>query len=516
LSGRYDWQDHISQNILDHFRMPKDAASLELALHPRPRGTTLTRWLYEELRGAILDGRLRAGARLPATRDFSRHYGVSRGTVVTIFEQLESTGYLRSRVGAGTWVSALLPRATRREKRSPLAQSARPGPLVGLSFPPPARPFRLHEPAVQDFPLKVWARVASRRMRRLSPSLLVGSYPGGYEPLRIAIADYLASVRGVRCDADQIAITSGVQQSLDILARLLLKPGDAVWMEDPGYFGATMAFQNAGAKIVPVPVDTQGLVVARGQKASPHAKCAYVTPAHQFPLGAAMSGQRRLKLLAWATEAGAFIIEDDYDSEYRFEGLPVPALQGVDRSGRVILLGTFNKLLFPTIRLGYAVLPASLVDRFHAFRFGTDLNGTGLQQAVLCDFMTEGHLGRHIRKTRELYGARLAALQDGGKKYLGGLLDISDVRAGLYTTGLLRNGMTSQAGEAAALARDIETMGLHRFTLGRRDHCGFLLGFAAFEEKRIHDSLRTLAAALEPGRTRGKASVACVMKRRQR
>jgi GntR family transcriptional regulator / MocR family aminotransferase len=478
--------------------MTKEAASLELALNPRPRGVTLTRWLYDEMRGAILDGRLRTGARLPATREFSQHYGVSRGTAVTVFEQLESAGYVYSQVGAGTWVSELIPQTSRREKRSALTRSARPGPLAGLSFPPSARPFRMHEPAIQDFPLKVWARVASRRMRRLTSSQLIGIYPGAYEPLRVAVADYLASVRGIRCDPDQIAITSGVQQALDILARLLLKPADAVWMEDPGYFGATMAFQNAGAKIVPIPVDAQGLVVTLGERAAGHAKCVYVTPSHQFPLGSTMSGQRRLELLSWAAETGAYIIEDDYDSEYRFEGPPVPALQGLDRNGRVILIGTFNKLLFPTIRLGYVVLPPTLVDRFHAFRYRTDLNGTSLQQAILCDFISEGHFGRHIRKTRELYGMRLTALLDGGKKHVAGLLDISQIRAGLYTTGLLRNGMSSRDAEAAALAAGIETMGLHRFTLGRKDFRGLVLGFAAFEEKRLHEGLKVLAAALEP------------------
>jgi GntR family transcriptional regulator / MocR family aminotransferase len=292
-------------------------------------------------------------------------------------------------------------------------------------------------------------------MRNLSSLLLIESYPGGYEPLRVAVAGYLASVRGVKCDPDQIVITSGVQQALDLLARLLLKPGDAVWIEDPGYFGAAMAFQNAHAKMVPVPVDNQGLVVTLARKSAPRAKCAYVTPAHQFPLGSTMSGQRRLELLTWATQTGAFIIEDDYDSEYRFEKSPIPTLQGLDESGRVILLGTFNKLLFPTIRLGYAVLPSALVDQFHAFRYGTDLNGASLQQAVLCDFIVEGHLGRHIRKTRELYAARLDALLNGGKKYLAGLLDISQTRAGLFTTGLLRNGMSSQQGEAAALSAQI-------------------------------------------------------------
>jgi GntR family transcriptional regulator/MocR family aminotransferase len=345
--------------------------------------------------------------------------------------------------------------------------------------------------------MKVWARVASRRLRTLSPTLLQAGDARGFGPLREAIADYLGSMRGVRCTPEQIVVTSGVQQGLDLLARLLTGPGDSVWIEDPGYFGASMAFSNAGARIVPVPVDDQGISVAEGRKAAKFVRCAYVTPAHQFPLGMTMSIGRRSELLAWAAEAGAFLIEDDYDSEYRFEGRPVSALQGLDRHGRVILLGTFNKLLFPSLRIGYAVLPASLVDRFLAFRYGADLHGTGLDHAILCDFIAEGHLGRHIRRMRDLYGGRLAALQEGGRRHLAGLLEISPVQAGLYTIAYLRNGMTSREAEEAASAHDVETMGAHRFTLGNSDVRGLLLGFAAFDDRQIRIGVERLGAALE-------------------
>ncbi len=477
--------------------MSKDVSSFELTLNHRPSDATLTRWLHEELRHAILEGRLRPGTRLPATRDFARQYGVSRGTAVTVFEQLLLDGYLQCQVGSGTWVNEVLPDHPSQPRQLRADGPSPPAPLIGLQFPRLARPFRIREPDTKEFPAKVWARVAGRRMRRLSSSLLVGGHPAGYGPLRDAIAGYLASTRGVKCSADQVVVTTGVQQGLDLLARLLLKPGDAVWMEDPGYFGAAMAFGNAAAKIIPVPVDEQGLSVKEGRKYSGRVKCAYVTPAHQFPLGTTMSIERRVELLAWASETGAFIMEDDYDSEFRFEGRPVPALQGLDRHGSVILLGTFNKLLFPSLRLGYAVLPHALVERFLAFRYGADLHGTGLDQAIMCDFIVEGHLGRHIRRMRELYGGRLAALLEGGQKYLDGLLEIARIHAGLYTMGFLRNGMTSQQAENAASAQDVETMGLHRFTLGRADVRGLLLGFAAFDEARIRGGLIDLAAALE-------------------
>jgi GntR family transcriptional regulator/MocR family aminotransferase len=484
--------------------MPKDASSFELTLNARPANVTLTRWLYKEMRQAILEGRLSAGARLPATRDFAHQYGVSRGTVVTVFEQLQSEGYLRGHVGAGTWVDELLPGRLRGANRSSTPARNRPEPMNDLTFLHPARPFRLDLPALAQFPLGVWVRVAGRRLRALSYSQLVAGNLRGFLPLRQAIASYLGSARGVKCCADQIVILSGVQQGLDLLARLLLKPGDAVWMEDPGYFGATIAFRNAGAKILPVPVDPQGLSVAAGRRHPERAKGVYLTPAHQFPLGMTMPMQRRLEILAWARESSAFIIEDDYDSEFRFEGRPIPALQGLDDS--IIFLGTFNKLLFPSLRLGYAVLPPALVDPFLALRYGTDLRCSGLDQTILCDFITQGHLGRHLRRMRELYAGRLAALVEGGRKYLQGLLDISPIQAGLYTAGFLRNGMTSKEAETLALANKVESMGLHRFTLRSPNASpeGLLLGFAGFDEAQIRHGIVSLAAALDSRKPNGR------------
>jgi GntR family transcriptional regulator/MocR family aminotransferase len=490
--------------------MAKDASSFELTLNPRQPHETLNRWLLGELRSAILDGRLRPGTRLPATRDFALQYGVSRGTVVSVFEQLGVDGYLRGQTGAGTWVNEQMPRHLLGLKKLAVSPRSRPEPLAGLPFPTqPPRPFRLHQPSIDDFPVAVWARVASRRMRRLSATLMAGGDMRGFPPLREAIASYLGSSRGVKCHPDQVVVLSGVQQALDLLARLLLKPGDPVWMEDPGYFGATLAFRNARARIVPVPLDAGGISVAEGQRLARQAKGVYLTPAHQFPLGMTMPLERRLDLLAWARDAGAFIIEDDYDSEFRFEGHPVPALQGLDRNGNVIFVGTFNKLLFPSLRVGYAVLPPALVDPFLSLRCGTEMHAAGLEQAILCDFMLEGHLGRHLRRMRELYATRLDALLEGGRRYLRGLLEISPVQAGLYTAAFLRNGMGSHQAETAALGRGIESMGLHRFTLGPQKTNGLLMGFAAFDEAKIRNGLITLASALETkptlrgGRRRG-------------
>jgi GntR family transcriptional regulator/MocR family aminotransferase len=485
--------------------MPKRVTPPEITLGERPSNVTLTRWLHQQLRQSILDGRLKSGTRLPASRDFANHYKLSRGTVVAVFEELQAEGYLSSTVGAGTWVNELPENPQRARKSSPPVRIL-PPPLTGLTFPHPARPFRCHEPAVTDFPMDIWARLASRRLRAASAAMLAERDPRGHLPLREALADYLGVSRGVNCAADQIVIVSGVQQALDLLARVLLKPGDRVWMEDPGYFGAVIAFRNARANIIPVPVDERGISVTIGRQRACRAKGAYITPAHQFPLGVLMPLERRLEILAWARETGAFLIEDDYDSEYRFEGRPAPVLQSLDKNESVLLIGSFNKLLFPALRLGYIVVPSRLVDTVLAFRFGIDQNSVGLEQAVLSDFITEGHMGRHIRRMRELYAGRLTALKEESRRYLGGLIEIPHIPAGLSTVGFLRNGMSSREAEIAAAGRGIETMALDRFTLERKDVQGLLLGFAAFDESRIRRGIASLAMALEQRRAGAPAA----------
>lgn len=476
--------------------MPKTRSALELAVKERESGVSLTRWLYEELRGAILKGQLRPGTRLPATRDFARQYEVSRGTAVSAFEQLQTEGYLICRIGAGSWVNQNLPAHLLSTKRRQPRLRNLPLPLRGLAFSRPAHPFRAYEPAISEFPMNIWARVAGRRLRKASTSLLGGDDPRGFAVLREAIATYLGSSRGVNCSPDQIVIVSGAQQGLDLIARLLVKPGEPVWMENPGYFGATAAFRNARATIIPVPTDAEGLLVSKGIQLCNRAKAAYVTPAHQCPLGVTMSLERRLALLAWARREGAFLIEDDYDSEYRFDGAPVPALQGLDDGESVVLVGSFNKVLFPSLRVGYLVVPTALVDPLLALRFAVDLHPSGLDQAILSDFILEGHFARHIRRMRELYAKRLTALQQAAQKYLAGLLDISPIRAGLSTAGFLRNGMSSRQAEAAAAARGIEVRALDRFSLTRSASGGLMLGFAPFDEREIGRGVATLAAVL--------------------
>lgn len=484
--------------------MPKATTSFELTLADRPAGQTLTAWLYAHLRLAIIDGRFRPGTRLPASREFARQYGISRGTVVSVLERLQTEGYVSCKVGSGTRVKCIehAPAARSTSSVPPayirrvLDEYRRPRPWLDLTGREGVQPFCMRDPAIVDFPAELWGTIAARRARKLTSWIRTEDDGRGYGPLRQAIADYLSSSRGVRCDSGQIVIVSGAQQALDLLARFLLKAGDPVWMEDPGYFGASIALANAGARVIPVPPDEQGLSIAAGLQACRQAKGVYVTPAHQFPLGITMTLERRMQLVQWAARSGAFVIEDDYDSEYRFEGRPVPVLQSLDRNANVILIGSFNKLLFPSVRIGYVVLPPPLADVFTALKYRTDFYNVHLDQVVLCDFITEGHFGRHLRRMRDLYAGRLGALIEAGKQHLRGLLEIQNVRAGLYTAGFLQNGMSSKQAEKAAAAHDIEVMGLHRYTLQSADPRGLLLGFGAFDEKAIRSGVVSLAAAL--------------------
>jgi GntR family transcriptional regulator/MocR family aminotransferase len=315
----------------------------------------------------------------------------------------------------------------------------------------------------------------------------------GYRPLRNAIADYLTASRGVKCDPDQIAVLSGVPDALDLAARLILDPGDRVCMEDPGSQGAAHIFESVGAKVCAVRLDDQGMQVPRVRDS----RLVYVTPAHQFPLGMTMTLARRLELLEWARTSGALIFEDDYDSEYRYSGRPIPSLQGLDAGGQVLFFGTFNKVLFPSLRIAYVVLPSDLVDRFAAAISLTRRHAPLLDQAVLCDFITEGHFGRHLRRMRQVYAERLSVLMESARKRLDGLLEISDVEAGLQTAGWLRDGIDGESAARAAAARDVEVSPLSRYSRGPLRREGLQMGFAAVDPGEIRRGVRELAIALE-------------------
>ncbi len=404
----------------------------ELPLLPLPKGAPLHASLYAALRAAILDGRLRAGARLPSSRDLASQLDVSRGTVVTVFEQLLSEGYLVARVGAGTEVSPALPEhafsAPSRERPAAPAKltlsrwATRLGASPFPKSPRPVRAFRAHVPALEAFPQDAWGRLVARRARRGEMALLRDSDPRGYPPLRRALADHLRVSRGVRADAEHVVIVSGLQQALELTARIVLDPGDAAWVEDPGYVGASAVLRAQGARVTPVPVDDDGLRVDFGIARHGGARFVYLTPAHQAPTGVALSPARRLALLDWAARVGAVVFEDDYDSEFRYEGRPLPALQGDDLRSVVVHAGSFSKTLFPGLRLGYVVLPDALLDAFVDAKAIADRYAPLFMQAVLADFVSEGHFGRHLRRMRTLYTGRREALREALERKLGGAM----------------------------------------------------------------------------------------------
>jgi GntR family transcriptional regulator/MocR family aminotransferase len=486
----------------------KRATNFELALPSREAGQPAHRWLYAALRARILAGRLRPGARLPATRDLARQYGLSRGTAVHAFEQLKAEGYVESTVGSGTNVCKVLPddllQASHAARGRPVAHRKRPRALSDFAARVtlfsnlenrPSRAFRANMPALDLFPASLWAQVAARRLRRMSTNLLLGCGPMGYQPLQQAVAAYLNTSRGVECAPEQVAILSGVQEALDLTARLTLNPGDRVCMEDPGYPGAAFVFRAMGAKVIAMGMDHE--VMLPREASLRRVRLVYVTPGHQFPLGMTMSLQRRLQLLEWARKAGALILEDDYDSEYRYAGRPVPAMQGLDRDGIVLFTGSFSKVLFPSLRLGYLVVPPDLVDKVAATISVTSRHAPLLEQAVLCDFMTEGHFGRHLRRMRQVYAERLSTLLEGARHYLTGLLELSEVEAGLQTAGWLCAGLDGESARAAAAKRKVEVIPLSWYTQGRAIREGLQLGFAAMDTKEIRRGVRELAAALE-------------------
>jgi len=492
--------------------MPRQTTSLPLSLHASAEPVPLYQGMYGQLRTAILEGRLRPGARLPSTRDVGRTYKLSRATVVAAFEQLKAEGYIEGRVGSGTYVSKVLPddlltvrgahepaRHTDRLAHRKISLSAYARRLKPFRRVPdyPVRAFRTNQCDTDLFPTALWAQVAASRLRRASSQLLAGGETLGYRPLREAVADYLNTSRGVRCTADQVLIVSGAQEGFDRTARLLLNPGDPAWMEEPGYPGALVVLRAVGAKIGAVPVDNEGLNLERGVKRDPRPKLLYVTPAHQFPLGVTMSLRRRLALLEWARKVGVMIFEDDYDSEYRYSGRPVPALQGLDRAGVVIFGGSFSAVMFPAMRLGYLVVPQEMVDVFAAAQSVSTHHPPLLGQAVLNDFIREGHFARHIRRMREVYAERLGVLLEAATKELRGLIEISNVEAGLQTIGWLQEGFSADKIAAEAAKRQLELKSVSQYYSGKKPTNGLVLGFAAVEPKELQRGVKELARLLQ-------------------
>ncbi|WP_234814888.1 PLP-dependent aminotransferase family protein [Noviherbaspirillum denitrificans] len=470
-------------------------------------GTPMFRQLYEGIKQSVLSGKISPGAQLPPTRELARQLGISRQTVLNAYEHLMAEGYLSGTVGKGTFISRTLPLPARPPKagnpRALRPLSARGecfvGPQAALNTHEGApKAFRIGMPGLDLFPFDVWARLEARRWRH-PPHELGYSDPIGYLPLREALAGYLGASRGVHCDPGQILITAGSQQALFLIATLLLAPGDAAWIEDPGYRGISASLRAAQAHVCPVPVDGEGISVSSGRTSWPEAKLAYVTPSHQLPLGTTMSLTRRLDLLAWAKENKAWIVEDDYDSEYRYTGPPLASLQSLDQTGSVIYVGTLSKVLFPGLRLGYMVLPPALVDAFVQARAIMDRHAAIVPQIVLADFITEGHFGRHIKRTREAYAERRIALLDAIGTHLAGHLVAGAADAGLQLSATFIRRRDDEALVRRAREKGIESRALSGFYLDRDNArlSGLVLGFAPISVEDIRRAAPALRDVLD-------------------
>ena len=476
--------------------------------------------LYHALRSAILAAHLAPGERLPATRTLARELGVSRNTVLLAYDHLLAEGYAVGQAGSGTYVATALPDAVLATAHPPrevvcapslatprlsaygqhvAEHTPEPPPGQGAHLHPVRYDFRYGLPAVEEFPHDIWRRLLARRARGASLRSLRYGPAAGYEPLREAIADYLRRARAVVCEPEQIIVVNGSQQALDLTARVLLDPGDRVVMEEPQYQGARQVFQAASAQLLTAPVDAEGLDVTALPETAAEARLAYVTPSHQFPTGAIMSLTRRLALLAWAEQTDAYVLEDDYDSEYRYEGHPVEAVQGLDRSGRVIYIGTFSKVLFPALRLGYLVLPEPLVQPFVAAKWLTDRHTSTLEQEMLTDFIREGHFERHLRRARTRNAARRAVLLEALETYLGNRVEVSGANAGMHLLVWLHG---VQAGRVDALIERAARVGIGIYSvtpyyLQPPPRAGLLLGYGSMTEDEIRAGIRALATILE-------------------
>lgn len=458
----------------------------------RRSATPYYQQIYDGYRNAILSGQLRPGERLPSTRALAAELGISRLPAVYAFEQLLHEGYIEGRAGSGTYVKHSIPDELAQVAAEAPREARRP---VRVMDRAQLAPLRVSLPALDKFPVRLWSRLVTKHAKQLTIEQMAYGDPAGYVPLREAVADYLRTARAVRCDADQVLIVSGSQLALQITALSLLGPGSTVCIEEPGYPGAHAALTRGGARIVPVRVDDEGIDVdalaAKGRKV----RAVYVTPSHQYPLGVSMTVSRRLALLEWARRTGAWIIEDDYDSEYRYASRPLGALQGIDTASRVIYIGTFSKVLFPSLRLGYLVVPHEWIDGFTRHRESIDLFSPVLEQAVLAEFLREGHFGRHLRRMRALYEKRRDALVRGLREHAGGLVPHNS-DAGLHVSAFLPDGVDDRAVVAEAARHGVEATALSTCYFGEQPRSGLVLGFGGASERRILAACRTLGEVL--------------------
>lgn len=501
-----------------------DLCAFELT---RTAGTPLFRQLYLQLRSAILSQRLRPGTKLPSTRDLAGQLGVSRSAAVAAYEQLLAEGYTSGRHGSGTYVSPDLPEAIQgkpqRHSKPAAAIASNPrqmqsiGDFVDVTAQSDERPFNLGRTLLDARTVELWRKLSARTFRSLSPSHFGYSDPRGTIELRKAICDYLQAARAVRCDPDQIVVTAGTQQAIDIVIRILPDRDKEVWVEDPGYPLTREALLAAGATIRPIPVDGQGIDVRAGIASAPNARAVFVTPSHQFPTGVVLSMARRLELLAWAREKRAWIVEDDYASEFRYGGRPLASLQGLDEGERVIYVGTLNKALFPGLRLGYAVVPRELLRAFVAARYLMDRQPSTISQAVVTAFMEQGHFAAHIRRMRQLYRDQRDELVFALQRRLGADLTVTAPDQGMHLVAFTRRGLSDTAIERAGREHGVVVRAMSRLYVAAPPRPALVLGFSGHPRPTIVPAVERLAQAVEglsKSRTRKRSATPDDLKRR--
>lgn len=497
---------HLQHNSYNHYHTSvKKVANgfAPIIALDRRAGKPLHRQIYDAYRGIIAERNLRPGEKVPSSRDLALQLGISRVPVLNAYSQLLAEGYLESRSGSGTFVSSSMteqmtscnqkgPRKTGSGPRRVSHRSSAIPPFKLAPWLSGRGAFMVGQSAFEHFPYQVWARLIARHSRNVRVSALHFSNPMGSPEFREAIATYLRTARAVNCDPEQIMVVSGSQQALEISASVLLDPGNPVWIEEPGYRLARHVLLLAGARLVPVPVDEEGMNVAAGLERCRHARCAYVTPSHQFPLGVTMSASRRLQLLDWAQKYGSWIIEDDYDSEYRYQDLPISSLQGLDRNSRVIYIGTFSKTLFPSLRLGYMVIPPDLVNRFVTVRHAIDVYPAQLYQSVLTDFIHEGHLSRHIRRTRMIYAERRNALVKAIHNEFGDEAEIVGAEAGMHVVMTIAQRLRDREISERAAGNNLWLWPLSPCYVDKNRRQGFTLGFGSTPAREIPKRVRQL------------------------
>ncbi len=492
-------------------KQKKTAYFPNLVLEEGPIGSQV----YHAIRNAILEGRLSSGSRLPSSRTLAEMMSISRNSVIAGFERLIDEGYLFTRRGAGTFVANTIPDVIISDKwnkipyppfspqpQSPL-DTLNPNMQKAHAFWQQSQPtinsspiFHVGVGCVDLFPHELWGRLLRRVWRQSKKALATFNSPTGYTPLKEMICQYVQSTRGLSCQSEQIVIVNGTQQAINLTTRVLLQEGDTVWLDDPGYDSARGIFTSYGIKTYPISSDINGMNISQGIAQCPEAKLIFTTPSHQFPLGNTLSLSRRIALLEWASSNNVWIFEDDYNSEFRYHSKPIQSLQGLDKYQRVIYAGTFSKMMYPGFRLGFLVVPLSLVDAFKAAKYYTDSHSGFLEQATLALFISQGHYARHVRRIRKACYERYQVLTHTIKTHLSHVFHVEPTDSGIHIVCWLQPGYTEEYIVKKARNIGLAIQPLSRYCIQSYSRQGVLLGYAAHNTNEIEKSILLLAHAL--------------------